>query len=519
MIVTGLAALAVLATQAAALSQNCPKADFCVYASSDGSGTATFTVHSGAAGWAAIGTGSKMASSSVVVGWLNPAGGVTISSRLSTAYAMPAVAPSTLATPAALQVPAPAWAKIAFSFTRPVTAAGFAALTSPGTYIVASAAKPPSGDLSSPAATFGIHDSFSVVSGFDYNSPATTDKNVTKSGSASANEPILKLSDPEMYKLIVKIHGIMMVIAWGVAPFVGIYIARYLKAALGVWWYRLHLICMLVFCMLFTLVGTLLLFLYKTPPHFSGDYHRLFGLLVTVAVLIQVVLGFVSNAMFSPDREAVPWWDKLHWWFGRLLFIAALGCVFFGIQLYQNLGYPLDAWVPIAFGCYLFVAFIVLAFGERFHGQVHHVKGAIGGKPHEDDDKLSRAASQRSKASAKSNNNNNNSSSKGGKSVDTERGNNRNGNGNNYNGSNYGGSNAGGRYGAGSNVNGSNAGGRPGDYSFDRSVNNNYNDYRNDQRDDRSLDRRDDRGYDMRYNNRGGDRRQNDRYDDDRRYR
>ncbi|KAH9271373.1 hypothetical protein BASA83_006464 [Batrachochytrium salamandrivorans] len=112
---SALATLAFLAGPAVALSKNCPVPNsFCIYSFNDEQGNAVFTIHSSATGWAAIGTGTAMAASSMVVGWANGTGGYTISNRLSTAHAMPTVAATQFATLMPLQVPAPQWATLAF---------------------------------------------------------------------------------------------------------------------------------------------------------------------------------------------------------------------------------------------------------------------------------------------------------------------------------------------------------------------------------------------------------------------
>ena len=63
-----------------------------------------------------------------------------------------------------------------------------------------------------------------------------------------------------------------MFIAWGIAPFVGIFIARYLKDLLGVWWYRLHVGIMVGVVGGGTVIGLFVKLVYKTPPHFDSPH-------------------------------------------------------------------------------------------------------------------------------------------------------------------------------------------------------------------------------------------------------
>ncbi|KAJ1339494.1 hypothetical protein BSLG_005869 [Batrachochytrium salamandrivorans] len=66
---------------------------------------------------------------------------------------------------------------------------------------------------------------------FDYNTAAPSvdggTANSTQSGT-SKSTAILS-STPDLYKTIVVLHGVGMFVAWGIAPFFGIFIARYLK--------------------------------------------------------------------------------------------------------------------------------------------------------------------------------------------------------------------------------------------------------------------------------------------------
>jgi hypothetical protein len=124
------------------------------------------------------------------------------------------------------------------------------------------------------------------------------------------------------YEGIVKIHGIMMFIAWGVFPFIAIYIARFMKH-IGHRWYLLHSGIMLTTFVL-TLVALFLIVLYKPPPHVN-DPHAVFyflikaiGVLVVIGMLLQVILGFVTNALYDPERKSIPIQDTAHWWLGSV---------------------------------------------------------------------------------------------------------------------------------------------------------------------------------------------------------
>eukprot|EP00842_Homolaphlyctis_polyrhiza_P000139 jgi/Hompol1/1125/HPOL_000045-RA len=300
-----------------------------------------------------------MASATIVVGWLGGSSNYVISNRVSSGHIEPTVLPANkiFATSAPLAVPAPSWAKLAFSFQWDVSA-GVPLTAGPSDYIYAAGDTPVSGNAALPNATLTQHEiTHGRIAGFDYSSVQTT-------SGTSVGGPILTLSDPTMYPVIVKLHGIFMFIAWGVSPFVGIYIARYMKDQLGVWWYRIHVAIMVVFCLLLSLGSALLIILFRSPPHFT-DPHHILGLTVSISVVLQVVFGFLANAYWDPDRDRAGIWDLVHIWFGRLTFVAAIANLYLGLVLYQNIGYWLPLWAPIALGVYVFVACIIFALGER----------------------------------------------------------------------------------------------------------------------------------------------------------
>jgi hypothetical protein len=107
---------------ASAASQICiqPAEKLCVHSKVDGN-RILITVHSAAKGWTAIGQGASMLSAKIFNGWKNSSAGYTVVAMKATTYnARPSVADD-MATAMALQVPAPAWANIAYSYWRPLS--------------------------------------------------------------------------------------------------------------------------------------------------------------------------------------------------------------------------------------------------------------------------------------------------------------------------------------------------------------------------------------------------------------
>jgi hypothetical protein len=310
----------------------------------------------------ALGTG--MAGADYYVGWKNSSGGFTLSRRTATGEKMPTYSPSSqIAKIVPLAVPAPSWANLAFSFSRPIAADNTVAPTSPFIYGMGNEA--PS-SLDSPDSSFALHSERGQLPIVNF----LSDKGGSATGSAS-NAIISSTLD--QYKTIMLGHGILFFIAWFFAPMVAIFVARYMKASLGIWWYRLHWGLMFFVTGFFTLIGFLLVILYKKPPHFS-DAHGQLGMFMVVATVFQIVLGFVINALWNPNRTSIPWWDKMHWWFGRLAFLLGIVNIYLGIQEYferialsDGTGLIITYWIIVVLGL------LLLIFGQIKYGQTRKI--------------------------------------------------------------------------------------------------------------------------------------------------
>ncbi|KAJ3300693.1 DOMON domain-containing protein frrs1L [Borealophlyctis nickersoniae] len=326
----------------------------------------------------ALGLGDDMVGAEIFMGWTNSTGGITLSQRTATAYARPGLSPAQTATLIPLAVSKPSWANIAFSFRRPLTPAQGKSITATSPYVFAySGTRPTAPD--NPASGFEKHDEAGHINNLDVTKASAGGGNggAAAGGSTSGQgKPAIELGDVA-YTTILKAHGALMFIAWGIAPFLGIFIARYLKDALGIWWYRLHVGLMLGVTGALTMASFILILLYVAPPHFdtTDSAHRPMGLAIVIAMIIQIILGFVCNALWSPDRPAVPIWDKAHWWLGRLTFLLAIINMYLGIDLYGTYG---DIKKPLIAGLYwawIAVGILGLVAGNFIFGQRHHVKG------------------------------------------------------------------------------------------------------------------------------------------------
>lgn len=162
------------------------------------------------------------------------------------------------------------------------------------------------------------------------------------------------------------VHGYLMMISWLIlAPF-GIFIAAFLKAKLGVWWFRLHaLIFTVAFIAILAAFGIIVDFK-GDSPHFATA-HGIIGLVVIILTSGQVLLGVVIDQLWDPERDYIPWHDKLHWWQGRILYILAAANVIIGF-----LGLSMTA-SAIASGVLLALFIVIMGFSKlAFKGSKGH---------------------------------------------------------------------------------------------------------------------------------------------------
>ena len=312
--------------------------------------------------WAGIGIGNSMKGADIYVGWKNSTGGTTLSRRSSPSTTMPIYSSSQISSPIPLQVAAPSWAKIAFSFSRPI--AQVPVIKSDSNFIFAYSDSIPI-NADDPRSSFSIHSNEGILPVVDF---LAAGSGVVVSG--TGRSPFVS-SSAEQYKTVLIAHGILFFFAWAVAPFIGIFVARYLKKVLGVWWYRLHLGLMLGVTGLLSIISFVLIILYKKPPHFDSS-HTILGLIVVISTIIQISLGFISNELWYPERKSIPWWDKLHWWVGRILFVLAIVNVYLGILQYEDRGYVSSVTgISIAYWIFIAAGLAVLLFGQYKYGQVH----------------------------------------------------------------------------------------------------------------------------------------------------
>ncbi|KAI8899945.1 hypothetical protein BC833DRAFT_524051, partial [Globomyces pollinis-pini] len=363
----------------------CPVADkFCIATELKSDSSICWTIDSAAAGWAAIGLGSKrMADSDMYMGWKNTTDGITLANKKSTGHGQPAFNSIQNAVLVPTVVDRPKWSKLSFSFCRNVTvsAANGATITNNLNYIYAFSNVMPKGNVDAASNPIHIHsDGDYGTFSFDFLGSETGHNHGESDhhDEESHEETILQASSAFPLSTVIIIHGILMFIAWVVVPFVAIFVARYLKNVIPTRWFTIHFMLLGVVTGVLTIVSAILVFLYidERNPYFD-TLHAKLGVAIVIVMLCQIALGVISDRKFSPQRHSVPWWDILHWWIGRILTIAGLVNSYFGIALVSE--FSNDAYIPFitCFGIVIGLGVFSFVYGEVYYGQVHHLEKVV----------------------------------------------------------------------------------------------------------------------------------------------
>ncbi|KAJ3280809.1 hypothetical protein HDU79_011335 [Rhizoclosmatium sp. JEL0117] len=256
-----------------------------------------------------------------------------------------------VATPSSVTVPSSA--NLVFSFQLPISS-GLASVRGPTSFIFAtsdqSVYKPT--DAASDFPQHGLHAGFSL--------------DLSKGGSGSTNGG----SGVDLLLL----HGIFMFIAWAVIPPVAIFIARYLKKALGHNWYLSHTGLFIFGTGGLIIAGLVTVEVNLAPgvTRFVGSStHGIIGTIVALALYpLQCLLGFASNFFFDENRKKVAVIDQVHWWVGRSVVLLAIVNMYLGLVQYgAGAGWIVAYWLFV-----LLVPAGLIFYGEKkLGGVVHHV--------------------------------------------------------------------------------------------------------------------------------------------------
>ncbi|KAJ3416424.1 hypothetical protein HDV05_001582 [Chytridiales sp. JEL 0842] len=340
-----------------------PSKSFCLdSAINKQSNTITFTMSaSNPQGWAGFGVGgSRMTDTTMYVFWMNANGQPVLSQRTARGNVQPQPVQQTGFTLGGNVVGANAGSsRMAVTFSRPLNDPTARAINQAGrtNFIWAVGGAP--ANRASAEGSFPEHSDYGNFN-IDYSQVASGNGTGAVGSGGRSNTAELRL-----------VHGIFMIIAWLIFPFIGIFIAKFMKDRMGHWWYILHKGIMFYGIGVAVIIGLILIEL-QVPPggqRFVSTTHGILGtILCFVLFPIQVALGFVANAMWTPDRKSIPWWDQTHWWVGRLSALMGIVTIYLGLVVYKaSVGFFVGVSAILVMG----IASMI--FGAVKYGTVHHV--------------------------------------------------------------------------------------------------------------------------------------------------
>ena len=333
---------------------------FCVTGSTDNS-TSCFAISSKAKGWTALGVGSsQMAGADMYVGWKNSAGtGYTVANL----DGRDRVQPLPFATSNVASVNGTATASTANGLSFTVCLKDNKKITKGQSFIFAYSFQTPS-QPDSASSAFEFHDFYGTFSA-DFTTASGVSDNSSVVG---GNGPVVKT---ENYGQIAFVHGVLMWISWILFSTAGIFTARYLKAALPNHWFPIHKFLMGMGGVVVSLVAFIVIYLYKTPPHFVSNHEKI-GITIVVMMIAEAILGWAIDQLYEPSRQSVPLRDQAHWWVGRCILLLAVINVQLGFDLFNEkkldggvgVGYVAGNWIVLGL---FFVAALFMEW-RRFNG-------------------------------------------------------------------------------------------------------------------------------------------------------
>ncbi|XP_021363148.1 putative ferric-chelate reductase 1 [Mizuhopecten yessoensis] len=170
---------------------------------------------------------------------------------------------------------------------------------------------------------------------------------------------------------LIKIHAILMIIAWILCTGVGIVAARYYKP---VWtttnimgqriWFQIHRTCM-VTALVLTLIGFIIIFVevggYSQIPKIEGkEYlqaHPPLGIIVTILAIVNPIMSIFRP---GPKDEKRPIFNWAHWSVGMLAHILSVIAICFGLEMKKSTAPSYSVWVVVGYVIYHVIMEIVL---------------------------------------------------------------------------------------------------------------------------------------------------------------
>ncbi|XP_063239185.1 putative ferric-chelate reductase 1 homolog [Bacillus rossius redtenbacheri] len=168
----------------------------------------------------------------------------------------------------------------------------------------------------------------------------------------------------ESSKLLIRLHGALMVAAWIGAASVGILLARYYKQT---WsgsqlcgkdiWFAWHRVCMLATWGL-TMAGFVVIFVELQAWSSADNPHAIVGCVTTVLAFFQPIGAAFRPHPGSRKRPVFNW---LHWLVGNVTHILAIVTIFFATELSKAELPKWMYWILVAYIVFYVVVHLILS--------------------------------------------------------------------------------------------------------------------------------------------------------------
>jgi hypothetical protein len=134
---------------------------------------------------------------------------------------------------------------------------------------------------------------------------------------------------------LVPVHALLMVLAFAcLSPLASVAAAARLSGFKQ--WFIVHMIANFV-ALASAVAGFVIIFVSKSGTLTVG-VHQIMGVIVFGLFILQSALGLVSHFMYDSTRTSVPFFpDRVHHWYGRVLTVAAVVTMFFGVNTLSTL--------------------------------------------------------------------------------------------------------------------------------------------------------------------------------------
>ncbi|OXA51165.1 putative ferric-chelate reductase 1 [Folsomia candida] len=171
-------------------------------------------------------------------------------------------------------------------------------------------------------------------------------------------------------RILIQLHGSIMIVAWLLCASTGMFTARYYKLThtdvmpfKKAFWFVLHLFCMFSTAIL-TVVGAILIIVYKKEYSFKSSdkvhWHPILGTVLFGLAFFQVCIAFMRP---HPGTKMRPIFNWVHWTIGNSAHIVGIACIFLANGL-QPANLEKDEYMFIMMGAVLFhiVMHLIMSF-------------------------------------------------------------------------------------------------------------------------------------------------------------